>query len=262
MTRPITLIFSIAFILFRNISTAQDDLKLLEAKASEKDTQTFTIKSLDGRNQNIYIRPDYPNHVLRISCLKDTINIPDYWGVPPNAGLMNDNFIKIEYEVRGGSNLSLGNTMVICANGNKLFEAMHVLRYMDSELSYAIDSVKYRGHSNYNIKVALNGNNKRNYRLNISIHDTSSSNFEPDANYNYNNQTALSFDTKRNVFFSVKENIYDNFTVLSLKGGKKHKEQIRGNLPVIILGKETYYFIKNGWYELGSHNELKGYTSR
>jgi hypothetical protein len=52
-----------------------------------------------------------------------------------------------------------------------------------------------------------------------------SSNFQSDANYNYNNQTVLSFDIIKNVFFSVKEDIYDTFTVVSLKGKRNAKNK-------------------------------------
>ncbi|MEO6851147.1 MAG: hypothetical protein ABI203_06125, partial [Mucilaginibacter sp.] len=208
-----------------------------------------------------HITPDYPNHVLRMSCLKDTISITDYWDVPPEIVVLNNHFIKIEYAVRGGSDLALGNMLILCVNNNKLYEAMHVLRYIDSELGYIIDSKKFTEHSNYTIKAVLNRETKNNYKLNVDVHDEVKSS-NPEICYNYKNQSILNFDVKNNVFYSIKEDLYGSFKISHSGRHKRTKQKIRGNFPVIILEKEIYYFIKDGWYELGRNNELDGYTSR
>jgi hypothetical protein len=103
MTRPITLILAFIFIVFRNISVAQDDLKILEAKASIKDTKTYIVQSLDGKQQKVKIIPDYVNRVLKMGCLTDTIKIEDFWGVTPQIDILGGKFIEIQYEVRGGT---------------------------------------------------------------------------------------------------------------------------------------------------------------
>lgn len=241
------LIACLTFGLFKNAVIAQDVLKMAEDKDSKKDTKILNIQSIDGKNQKVRIVPYYVNHVLRMSCSNDTININDYWDVPPEIRVLNKNFIEIRYEVRGGSNLALGNMLVLCVNNNKLYEAMHVLRYISSETG--------NEHENYNIKAALNGANKGNYRLIVNIHDEVHSKSDPQTNYNYNNQTVLNFDASRNVFYSVKESIYHSFTSYYLKG-KKYKQRIGGNFPVIILGTETYYSIKDKWYVSKRNNEL------
>lgn len=164
----------------------------------------------------------------------DAINILNYWGVPPEIHVLNKNFIEISYAVRGGSNLGLGNTLILCVRGGKLYEAMHVLRYVKGETG----NLK----NDYHIKLALSGNSKNNYKLRVSIHDDVYSKPNPEINYVYNNQTVLNFDTKQNAFYSIKQNIYDH--LIKSETGKKQK--VDGNFPVIFLGKETYYFIITG----------------
>jgi hypothetical protein len=50
-------------------------------------------------------------------------------------------------------------------------------------------------------------------------------------------------------------------TIYDIKTNKEQKQEIRGNFPEIILGDETYYFIKDGWYQMGENNELYNFTS-
>jgi len=249
MTRPITLIFSITFILFRNISIAQDDLKILEAKASRKDTKILTIQSLDGGKQKVKIIPDYVNRVLKINCLTDTIKIEDFWGVTPEIDILGGKFIQIQYEVRGGTGYALGNVLILCVRNNKLYEAMHVLRYTQSEIG---DDAT----GDYNIKIKIDKNDKGSYILKVNIHDDFNSKSRPEKNYKYDNLSILNFDLSRNVFYSIKKDRYDTFISTFLKNHKNHKNKIPGNFPEIILGSETYYYFGNRWYTSQEDGEL------
>lgn len=237
------------FISLANFVFAQDKLEVAARReATEEESKTLVIKSLDGKDQKIRVVPDYVHRILRATCNKYSININQFWGVSPEISVLSKNFIRIDYEVRGGSNLGLGNTIILCVNDGKLYEALHVLRYVQW------DSGDLETH--YDLKLVLSGNSKRNYKLIADIRDTVLSEPKPQENYIYKNQTVLSFDTVRKAFYSVKENVYNRFiTNFSLKG-KKQTQPIRGNFPVVILGKETYYLIDNHWYQQGDGNKM------
>lgn len=238
--------FIIAFILtlLFNHASAQDELKTDEEKATTRDTKTYHIISIDGKNQTIKIIPDYKNHILKITCLKEAINIPDFWGVPPETRLLNKSFIEIKYAVRGGSGVGLGNTLIICVDGQHLYEAMHVLRFLTGESGGLQEE--------YRIKIHLIGNSINNYKLKVSVHDFVDSKLRPKENYVYDNNTVLAFDAQQNVFYSVKQDIYDHFITIK----NQTKQKVAGNFPTIILGKETYYFINGRWYTGDLDKEL------
>jgi hypothetical protein len=172
----------ILFTLFNKV-IAQDELTDALDKDSRRDTKAYTIKSLDGLPRKIHIIPDYGNRALRISFLNDTISVNDYWDVPPEVHILNKNFLTVKYEVRGGSGLGLGNIIVLCIKGNRLYEAMHVLRYSHSEGAGEI--------KDYRIKPILIGNSGKTYRLNVNIHDVSCSKYDPLSNFNYQNLSIL-----------------------------------------------------------------------
>src|ERR1700744_961276 len=100
MCKWINLITFCILSVFRNSALGQDILKVAEDKDSKRDTKAYNIISLDGKSKQIHIMPDYPNHILRISCLKDTISIYDYWDVPAVISVLNKNFLQVKYEVR------------------------------------------------------------------------------------------------------------------------------------------------------------------
>jgi hypothetical protein len=232
----IALLAALFFLIKLNTVSAQDILKDDEIKATKRDTKTYNIISIDGKDHKVTIIPDYENHVLKITYLKETISVQDFWGNPPEIRLLNKNFIRINYAVRGGSGVGLGNTMIICINGSHLYQAMHVLRYLTGESAGIQEE--------YHIKMHLIGNHINNYKLKVNVHDFVDSKPLPKENYVYDNNTILAFDVQQNVFYSVKQGLYDQFITTR----NKAKQKVKGSFPMLILGKETYYFINGRWY--------------
>jgi hypothetical protein len=236
MNKCAALIISLVFMLSLSHVLAQDVMEIDKAKDTKKDTKTYHVKSLDDKNATVKVVPDYVNRVLRITYLKDVININDFWGIPPAIRLLNKKFIEIKYEVRGESNVGLGNTLILCVKGPHLYQAMYALRYANGETGDEQEE--------YRIRLDISGNNVNNYKLNVHIHDYLNSKHGPETNYVYDNNTVLAFDTRQNVFYSVKDRLYDHFITTK----NKTKQKVAGTFPVIILGKETYYFINGRWY--------------
>jgi len=241
-----TILVTLLFLVFLSRpSIAQDNLKEMEAMDTKKNTHIVNIESLDGKKEKIIIIPDYVNKILRMGCLKDTINMDHFWGVAPDIKILNKNFVEIDYEIRGGSNLALGNTLILCVYNHHLNEALHVLRYSDWE---SFDKLSYL------VKLFLVGHNKKDFRLKVNVYDTAVSGKNPKTNYNYHDQTVLNFDTINNVFCSAREEIYDQYVAGKSKKGSNSK--IMGNFPVVLLGKQTYYFLKKRWYQRGTDNAM------
>lgn len=254
MYKPLTLAAFVAFLLFCNCSFAQDELKTALDTDSKKDAKTLIVESLYGKNQEIHIMPDYSNHRLRMSCLKDTITDFDFWGVPVETTILNKQFVEIKYAVRGGSNIGLRNVIILCVSGSKLCDAMHFRSLATWESNGE--------HENYYIKiVSLSGTIKAGFKLVLTIHDNVKSKSDPATNFDYNDQSILHFDRQQHVFYSVKEYVFNCYVVTSNpKTGKSHKEKIKGNFPIALLGKERYYFINNDWYE-SAPNELDKFST-
>lgn len=126
---------------------------------------------------------------------------------------------------------------------------MHTLRYTHSEVG---DDAT----GDYNIKMKLEKNNKDSYKLKVSIHDDYNSKFHPEKNYNYNNLSVLNFDLDRNVFYSIKKDMYDTYISTFSKTQHNHKIKVQGNFPQIILGSQAYYYLKDRWYTLHEDGEL------
>jgi hypothetical protein len=233
-------LLALPFIIFISKSSllAQDELlanKIIQAK---KDIKTYTIQSLEGKSVEVKVIPDYAHHILRIMYLTEKVTIADYWGVPPETSYLGKQFLKINYEVRGGSNFGLGNSLIICVSNNKLCEVLHVLRYTDWESELV---------KTYNVKFVLT-NHEKNYQLIASIRDKSISAVNPQTNYDYTNISKLNFERTLKVFYSIKQNLYNNFKVVY--PNITYKREIRGNFPEVILEDNKYIFIGGQWFEL------------
>jgi hypothetical protein len=181
--------------------------------------------------------PDYVHKTLYVIYLKDTVKVFNYWGVPSEISYLSKQFLKINYDVRGGSNLALGNSLIICLSNNKLHEALHLLRYAHWEAELV---------KTYDVKLAF-FNHKKDQVLMTSIRDKSHSFSSPETDYDYTSTSNLHFDKKLKVFYSIKKDIYDTLKVVY--PNRTYKREIQGNFPAVILEDNIYVFIGGQWFE-------------
>ena len=217
---------------------AQDELLENRKVQTKKDTKIFNIQSLEGKALRVKVLPDYVHNILCIIYLTDTLKVFDYWDMRPETSYLSKQFLKINYEVRGGSNFGLGNSLILCVSNNKLHEALHVLRYTDWESELV---------KTYNVKFAFEAREKE-YMLTARIKDKSFSTTNPETNYSYTSTSKLHFDKKLKVFYSVKKDLYDTLRVNY--PNTTYKQDIQGNFPEVILEDNKYVFIGGQWFEL------------
>ena len=245
MSKRFILVLSLILFISKGVLFAQDELLENRKVQTKKDTKTFNIQSLEGRTVRVKVLPDYVHNILCLIYLTDTVKVFDYWDVYPQTSYLSKQFLKINYEVRGGSNLGLGNSLIICVSNNKLYEALHVLRYADWESELV---------KTYKVKLAL-VTHKKDYVLTASIRDKSLSSINPETNYNYTNSSILHFDKKLKIFYSIKHNLYDTLKVSYHDTTYKH--EILGNFPEVILEDNKYVFIGGQWFELNNGAIIK-----
>jgi hypothetical protein len=245
MSKRFLLILSFILLVSKSVLFAQDELLENRIAQTKKDTRTFNLQSLEGRTLRVKVLPDYVHNILCIIYLKDTVKVFDYWDVFPKTSYLSKQFLKINYEVRGGSNFGLGNSLIICVSNNKLYEALHVLRYTDWESELV---------KTYIVKLAL-VTQKKDYVLTASIRDKSLSSINPETNYDYTNTSKLHFDKKLKIFYSIKHDLYDTLKVSY--HDTTYKREIQGNFPEVILEDNKYVFIGGQWFELANGAIIK-----
>ena len=227
------------------MSFAQDELLENRIVQTKKDTKIVNIQSLEGKTLKVKLLPDYVHNALCVIYLTDTLKVFDFWGMPAQTSHLSKQFLKINYEVRGGSNFALGNSLIICVSNNKLYEALHVLRYTDWESELV---------KTYNVKFAF-VTRKKEYMLTASIRDKSFSKNNPETNYDYTNISKLHFDKKLKVFYCIKKDIYDTLKVVYQD--TTYRREIQGNFPEVILEDNKYVFIGGQWFELNNGAIIK-----
>ncbi len=241
------------------------------AQTDEKWIKEYTLESLDGTPQKVYLLHEIGADSYIIKCSNDSIRIDDTYGISGEPVILNKNFLRIVYNPRLGSNQSCERVLFLCISNKKLYIAMHVTLNYYYELTEVYnkkaDSLKlFNEKSVYELKLKLTGGNKNDYKLTANIHDMNSSKHDPSTNYNYDDKTVLNFDAHENIFYNdfielnTMFNVYDPDPAIG-----EHKQRITGNFPIIKLGKMEYYYINDRWYE-GSKDDngkniLFGYST-
>lgn len=224
--------------------------------------QSYTIESFEGIPQKINVTCDGEN--LTITCFRDTIHITDFNDFPEGATLLNNNFLKVVYDARGGTGLHLTHTLLLCVNNQKLYQAIHITSVFNEEFidySKKVDPANpVAERSRYELFLNLTGSSKEDYKLTIHIHDERKSKEPHRTNYNKNSQTVLKFNKLLNIFYSKYERVSNRFTVFDPKTYDEGKQYVSGNFPVVRLGAYDYYIIKGEWYEKDDHNNLTKYS--
>ncbi|HTE00980.1 MAG TPA: hypothetical protein VK668_16930 [Mucilaginibacter sp.] len=178
---------------------------------------------------------------------------------------MSKSFLKIVYGARGGTGIHISKTLILTVNNQKLRQSLHITSLFNEEFidfSKPVDQLKPVDiKSVYELNFALAGDNTRNYKLNIKIHDEKQSKQNPRTNYSHNKEAVLIFDLNQCIFYNEHKAVSRYFIVFDPKTQNETRQYISGTFPVVKLYKSEYYYIKGEWYEKNDNN-LSKYSYR
>ncbi len=213
--------------------------------------QSYSIQSLEGKSVKINLNEkasDKSRYVAKISCLTDSVFLVDYNGTK-KVRILNKRFLEITYDTRGGSGYQARNTAILSIENDKINVAM-LANSFSKALGGDIDG------SFYTAKFNITGDNKSNFRLETHIYDRNNSVSYPQKNKVTTAFVILGFDAVQNIFYSANKNITETFSIDDPKTQQSSKQLVKGVLPVIMLLRNSYYYLNGDWYHRGHDNNL------
>lgn len=222
--------------------------------------QAIKIQSFDGKTQTINVSHDSGHDVLTISTAKDTIRINHCSGLEETSSF-NKHFVKISYQVRGGSGIRLRRMIILTSKNDRLYSSLHVTSLFSEQfIDYSKKAPSSVSDKTSLYEVKIRSFDRDHQKLILSIHDTLQSKDQPKSNHNSKSDIALNFDATRNVFYSNEAKMAQDFVFHDSKTGQKNKKYLKGEVPVVELGKYVYYYTKGDWYEKNGRNSLFRYA--
>jgi REP element-mobilizing transposase RayT len=223
--------------------------------------QVIKVQSFDGKEQTITVSPDYDRDHLTVATLIDTLHIENCTEVE-EAIALNKNFVKIIYQVRGGSGIHLRHMIILTSKNDKLYQSLHITSLFNEEyidFSKKPVSTQPAKSSRYEVKISPLNSDYRNKMI-VSIYKEEKSKDHPQNDYNKESNNTLIFDTAKNVFYSSNVDISQYFTIYDPKTQQESKQYLMGTFLTVQLGDYNYYYMKGEWYEKGHNDSLSKYA--
>lgn len=216
--------------------------------------QTYRLRSFDGAAVSVRVYEQTTPRALVIACATDTVKVYDYWAHQQDeARIWNQQFLHLPYAVRGGSNVGIGNTLVLCVAQGKLCQALKAETFREYDLrNLAHIPGNPDEYELYWVRMRLLGTTPLTYQLQLTVHDERQSVRTPASNRRSTTQAVLKFDANRHLFYTAYQRVPLIFPVVDLKAGRVVTRKVTEPLPVIALNSRAQYFIQDEWYEAAS----------
>lgn len=232
---------------------------LMVGIANIASAQVFTLTSFTGAKKAVTVSPISNKGEVSIMSLKDTIRFVDVYTIE-KATLLNPDFLMVTCSVRAGSGMRLEKTVIVCAKGDHVYEALRISSFFKEDFldfSKPVQGpMKVSLKTIYRAGLDLIEDQANNYKLHVKIHAERKSIIRAADNYSYNHAVSLNFNTSQNVFYNGEEYLAQSFSIFSIKTNAESKRYIKGTFPIVKLGDYKYYYIKGEWYEFTSPSQL------
>lgn len=217
--------------------------------------QTYTIESFEGAKAKINLSETFRGRALAVAYSRDTIYLTDYVKIA-KANILNGKFLLITYNSRGGTGLSVNNTVIFCIVRDKIHVAMIVDSY-SAWFSPNPDNIQLTDITDtFSLHFKMFGTNIETFKLIASAYEAHRSKAHPDSNYQKKTELILGFDSVSNVFYSDKEKINRLFVFNDPITHQTHQQRINDTIHLIKTGRREYYYINGDWYKIGYNNNL------
>jgi hypothetical protein len=211
---------------------------IMQLVISTVTAQTFQIQSLQGKPVAITLHHQPASEKLLITSLNDSIQLKNFWSL--DTIIIQDNkFLKIEYDVRVGSNNGSINQVWLFADHGQLKQAL----YIESFREYDYRPYDYR---RFKVSTKLSGGSVKDYRLTLNIKKLNQKSGRTISNINKTDH--LRFDIKAGCFYNDSILLKGKYTFRRINSKLKGQRFLSQTVPVVNILKNKYYFISNNWY--------------
>jgi hypothetical protein len=212
---------------------------------SQRTGKSYFIKSFEGISHKIELSEADRGRTIVIKSGTNQLAIYDCYGVTA-VHLLNEKFLEIVYEPRGGSGLTLYNVLILGVSKGKLITAMDI-----NFSAWTICEAERK----YSAKPTLTGDDNKGYKLSIKVHEEVIGKSEKwGGPYDKHKTVVLNFDPDKHIFYNGNKTLDQGFKFFD----SRKPTRIKGNFPLIDINNEVYYFINGLWYALSHADDPPG----
>lgn len=203
--------------------------------------RTYLLKAIDSLAARITIYEKPFSHKFHIDCVTDSLTINDFSALA-RVHIFSPTLLEVVYSPRGGSDEGYDNVLLLAVNKGKFCIVMEI---------QSVDEYSYPdAYGVYNLNIKLTRQNTADYQLLVNVHDLKQVK-EKRKNYNHYFNYTLKYNNKLNLFYSANKYLNTVADIWNYKTNKTESKHIKGNIPLIKLGKQEYYYFNAKWYSGG-----------
>jgi len=235
-----------------------------KAMSQEKEDMSFELNSLSGESVRVNLELDDVNEkiILKLNS-KEMLCLDNYRGLDDEMKVLNNKFIMIHYKVRGGSDIKVRKTTLVCVADGKLHKALDIV----STMSHNIGDLKANGDESlkqsdecglYTLKLVSLQHQGRGFLLTAVEHEMESSKADKQNNFEREDSVKMFFDDVNKVFYTKMITLNGRYMVEGESDSLRNFKNLL--VPFISLNNEESVYIDKDWYYMEPGNRLAKVT--
>ena len=252
--------------LFILIFTTVSTLICTDAASQVIEKKSLTLNSLSNESAKVNVELDNVNDRITFKLSpKEILCINGYRDLIENIKILNKKFMSIHYRIRGGSDVRLEKTALVCISKGKLYKALNVLSMESYEIlgtnDKLPDSLEVYESGMYKLIFNNLRYDNQNFQLSAIQFEKVKSKYDKSKNFEKKDMIKFYFDEKNKVFYTKYVSMKGDYKI-EVDGGKNEQKKFNGEkYPFIKLRNEEYIFIDYFWYFVERGNRLSEISS-
>ena len=220
------------------------------------------VKSLENKDCFVNLHNIAGEDILEITLNNshNSLYIHEFRGLDGGIEVLDNRFVKLRIEQRGGTGVRVRRTVVICVKNGKLYDVLDFISQVKSYTGYSVRN-NYDIFENHEISLyPVKGNKFSKYRLAIESIDYANYKYKRSENRNKKHNAILNFDEKNICFYNKVNTLTGKFILTTDADSYTSENSISVDwttVPTFNIDGNIYYYKESTWYSGGKGHLLK-----
>jgi hypothetical protein len=212
--------------------------------------QYFLTGVDDSLRYCISVAEDLEKDVATFSVNENVATIFGVRGIEDIA-IHSGKFLEVRFVVRGGSNVGVRVTVLLCVSKGEIHRALDILSDVTSRVTQVYDKVAdslqlFDEKEDYHVTISVKQKGNH-YKAILSESKKVESKYDPSQNEAFEKTYELNFDLGGYFFYNSIKRLNKRYEVYSVKDNKTVEKYITAEVPCIELHQGYYALIDNQW---------------